>query len=84
MSREKMKVNLYPEICCELCNEIIHNHFDCPVCKKGNEPTNIYGSLDSETEIACDKCRSRFKIISKNAVSWMLELELEEVKHERK
>lgn len=55
-----MKIEFYPEICCEDCNEIIHNHFDCPVCNKQDAGTSIYGEPWDETEFRCENCDAKF------------------------
>lgn len=73
-----MKVNLYPEICCDFCNSVIHNHFDCPVCNKGYEPTSMYYDLsfrDEDIDFECETCHTQFKII-KNSYN---EMEIEEL-----
>ncbi len=56
----EFELEVYVEICCELCNDIIHNHIDCPICKTEFAPTNIYGSLYDETELECEICNTIF------------------------
>ena len=58
-------IQLYPEICCDYCNEIAHNHFDCPVCKQENAPTDIYGNAVEDDEFECENCGSKFEFIKK-------------------
>ncbi len=59
-------VEFYPEICCELCNEVIHNHFDCPVCKKEYAGTSIYTSMhDLSDDFSCEECGQKFVITKK-------------------
>jgi len=55
-------VEFYPEICCEMCNETVHNHFDCPICKKDCAPTDAYSDLGyyDDTVISCEICNSKF------------------------
>jgi hypothetical protein len=28
------KLEIYSEVCCEECGEIVHNHFNCPICNE--------------------------------------------------
>lgn len=75
-------VEFYPEICCDLCGDIIHNHFDCPVCKKGYEPTNIYFNLyewfekGEEKMIVCEHCNTKFKVLDEDP-DWYYEVNIE-------
>ena len=81
----KMKSNLYPEECCEHCREIIHCHFDCPVCN-GYMPTDLYGEacLDNENnEFSCENCRTDFKIISRQNTERCIAIEIEVIKNEK-
>jgi transposase-like protein len=57
-------LEVYPEICCELCDSIIHNHISCPFCKKTYAGTDQYGSLDDEKELSCEECGTKYKLIS--------------------
>lgn len=74
-----MKTNINREICCDECNETIHNHFNCPVCNTvyGNEPTESYEDLDSSVKsIKCGICGSEFT--KKEIDNWYQEnLEIE-------
>ena len=56
-------LKLHPEICCEECNEIIHNHVDCPVCKTEYANTRSFGDIEHGEEVLCDECGSIFKHI---------------------
>jgi len=68
MTKVMIKVNLYTEICCDTCNEVIHSHFDCPICKNGNEPTSMYGDSYVDVEsFSCEKCNTDFKIVNRVA-----------------
>ena len=53
------------EECCELCCEIIHNHFNCPACGEKDAPTNCYYDLYGEkhSTIGCESCGARFRLI---------------------
>jgi hypothetical protein len=62
----KGTIDTYAEYCCEECNEIIHNHLDCPVCKKEYAPSEQYHSLsdpywreNGKIELEC-KCGAKF------------------------
>lgn len=59
-----MKLDIFPEIHCEECGEIVHNHFVCPVCKEVTE-TDAYCDIDDyDKEFGCEKCKTRFKLNS--------------------
>ena len=63
-----MKIEFYPEICCDECNDVIHNHMDCPECKKEYAGTDVYIDLDARDEgetISCEECKAEFKLIKK-------------------
>jgi hypothetical protein len=83
----RFKVEIYPEICCDDCNGVIYNHFDCPVCKKIYAGTDAYGEIlpdeDINTFIECENCNSKFKILSINWYKNTLKIELIE-KNNRK
>lgn len=57
------RIEVYPEGCCELCNEIVHNHLDCPACGVKNAPSEQYCNLneDSPIQITCAKCKATFE-----------------------
>lgn len=66
--RKIYEVEIDAEICCEECNEIIHNHLDeCPICKTKFASTSGYSNLDEpgfeENIIQCDECNSYFKLV---------------------
>lgn len=58
-------LEIYAEICCDLCNEIIHNHLDCPACGMNYAPSEQYGCIDTRVdgfyEIQCEACKSVFR-----------------------
>ena len=61
-----MWVKFYEEVCCEECNEVEHNHFDCPECNRVMAATNIYHQIDMDdvgTSICCNSCKSKFEIV---------------------
>jgi len=56
-----MKTKIYAEICCDECNEIIHNHFNCPACNENNTPSSVYWQLtNDDKEIECELCGAEF------------------------
>ena len=63
----KYKVELEVEMCCDECGEVVHNHFDCPICKTNSAPTSIYHEVDiSDKEISCESCGTEFTILGIN------------------
>ncbi len=61
------KVKYYSEDCCELCNETIHNHSDCPVCKVKYAGTSVYCDIQdglkyNQNELSCEGCNTEFHI----------------------
>jgi hypothetical protein len=70
MKVELLHLNIHPEICCDECNEVFHNHIDCPVCKKQDSETNsffnLYEASIGET-IECGNCNSVFELINRDA-----------------
>ena len=59
------KIRIYPEMCCDECGEVIHNHFDCPACGLKYSPSDQYGDLYQEPApviIGCEKCNAKFQL----------------------
>lgn len=56
-----LKINICSEICCEECNEIVHNHFDCPLCEKKRASGNFI-DLNKEKPciLKCNECGAEF------------------------
>lgn len=78
-----MIVNFYSEICCEYCGETVHNHFDCPSCKKEYAGTSIYMDidLDHEKSFYCEECLSQFDFIKRaDDFSYSFEIKQKEAK----
>ena len=67
-----MKIKFYSEICCEECNSIIHNHFDCPACKEEYAGTSMYIEPYDETEFYCENCRTEFFRENRDTDEWQL------------
>lgn len=56
---------LIPEICCDYCGDVIHNHIDeCPKCKTRYASTSAYGQLEVGEIFECDNCQQQFKYLS--------------------
>ena len=60
-----MRLHIYPEMCCDLCNEIIHNHFDCPECGQKNASTDAYGNIAEMPDeiLKCQNCGAEFRLM---------------------
>lgn len=57
-------VELYPEICCEECNSVIHNHFSCPSCHDEYAGTDIYTEWERNgVTFKCEECETKFTVI---------------------
>lgn len=63
---DEISLEVYPEICCDLCNDVIHNHIDCPVCNQKYAPTESYFDLTYDDELTCSNCKTVFERISEN------------------
>lgn len=59
---ETADVSYYSEICCRRCNEIAHNHFDCPVCELENAPGSAYCELRVDASVSCQECEAEFVV----------------------
>lgn len=55
-------VNIYPEICCDECGNVIHNHFDCPICHNTYAGTDCYSDMENNEEFNCESCHSEFQL----------------------
>ena len=63
------QLNLVEEICCKVCNEVIHNHIDCPVCNEKFSDTDAFCNIREKNIgfiMKCEKCNTEFELISKN------------------
>jgi len=62
------EIEIYGELCCDDCNNIIHNHMDCPICKNDYASTNIYYEIwefDKDDVLTCEECKTNFKPVDK-------------------
>lgn len=64
-------VDFEQEVCCDMCQEVVHVHFDscCPVCGTVRSGTNLYHSVsdcikEDDGVFACGECNSSFKILN--------------------
>ena len=65
-----INIEFYPEEHCDECGEIIHNHFDCPVCGTRYASTSIYGYVCDDVKemqeegFTCEECDARFVLVN--------------------
>jgi hypothetical protein len=58
-----MSVEIYPEIHCDDCNDVIHNHIMlCPSCQTHHAGTDAYCELHEGDEFSCESCGAKFKM----------------------
>lgn len=57
-------VEIYPELCCERCQSIIHTHFDCPSCGRDRAGTSLYHHPERGDEFTCNACDELFRLES--------------------
>ena len=41
-------ISIFIERCCDECNEIMHNHLDCPVCGQKYADSENYGDISED------------------------------------
>lgn len=70
INRNNLKVGdiidleIYSEICCDMCNDIIHNHLNCPICEDEYADSDQFCSMyDDEKEIQCE-CGTVYQLVS--------------------
>jgi hypothetical protein len=63
-------VEFYGEVCCEVCNEIVHNHMEqCPACNEKYVGTSVYSSFwdkayfNEPVQFSCECCGTEFTVI---------------------
>jgi len=67
-----MRLKIYAEICCEYCNDIIHNHFDCPSCGNHYTPSDQYIGLEEysgDCSLTCEECGAEYHTSDRNPYS---------------
>ncbi len=64
---EWFEVDLIEEICCEVCNEVVHFHMsECPACHFKYAETDQYCSVndciqDNDGKLSCKECGAKFQ-----------------------
>lgn len=67
-------VEVIPEICCDDCNSVIHNHMEtCPACNDYYASTSAYGELNIGQEFECENCGAKFKLTDWWKAEWLNE-----------
>jgi superfamily II helicase len=58
------------EICCDECNEPIHTHFDCPICKEfcGTDWIIDGYSIEKGETFKCEECKSEFVYVGESKI----------------
>lgn len=70
MAAETVSFALQPEVCCEECGEVHHNHFDCPACGKKEAPSSLYEDYFGSPRpliIGCELCGAEFYLADDGA-----------------
>lgn len=83
-----MKLKFYQEICCDLCDDGIHVHFDCPVCNEDNVGTDIYGNLNEHIQkvgdsFSCENCNAEFSLVDGNCYDGNYTFNYDKFLHEK-
>lgn len=63
VNMENLRLKVYPEICCEECNFVVHNHIDCPVCGGDYAETGNFDYINPEDKVYCE-CGACFELVS--------------------
>ena len=73
-----IELEIFSELCCEICWDVIHNHVNCPVCKDEYASTDAYCNLDDweKDSITC-QCGASFRKVDKNMSWYDIELKAE-------
>jgi len=59
----KLKILIRQEACCDTCNQIIHNHLDCPTCGREFAATDSFYNLFDDAgdcTVKCCECGAQF------------------------
>jgi len=67
------KVEFYPEVCCDECGDVRHNHIDCPACGQHYAATDVYCGLweQDDGKLTCQECDQEFKFELKGAALFL-------------
>lgn len=60
----QLNVKWYFEYHCSLCDDVIHNHFDCPNCKTKNAGTSLHSEIEEGLYFNCEKCGATFELLN--------------------
>jgi hypothetical protein len=74
-----MNIEIFSEICCDECGDVIHNHFDCPACKQFYAGTECYAEIPVREigfSLSCESCDAKFRIVEFNEDLWQPEWEM--------
>jgi len=63
LANTSFDLEVYGELCCDLCNNVIHNHIKCDICGYGYSGTDKYCYLYEETELTCEECNTTYEKI---------------------
>jgi hypothetical protein len=61
-----LQLNIYSEVCCDYCNEVVHNHFDCPVCGEKSTASDNYYDLNEDKGDCTVECKCGAKFNTKH------------------
>jgi len=62
-------VDMFSEICCDECQEVVHNHMNCPACGKEDVGTDVFCGMwehiaeEKNPTIACEECDTVFNLL---------------------
>ena len=66
-----VELEIYSELCCDDCGDILHNHLNCLICKDKYASSNIYDALDNyEKEIVCEECGTIYELEEESWWPW--------------
>lgn len=63
---DEVQLQVYGEICCDDCGEVVHNHIDCPVCRTAYAATDRYHNLYEDMDLTCEECGTVFVKVSES------------------
>lgn len=55
-------LEVYGEVCCDECGDIIHNHINCPLCEDHYADTDQFTDLRDEKELHCE-CGTSYELV---------------------
>ena len=67
-----IQITFYPQVCCELCNEVYTNLLDCPVCNRERASSDasfdMWDMLEIGETIHCRECNAEFELVTKEGM----------------